>query len=69
VQKNTSEFLKSDPEVEEVLEKLGVLDQCLTTITVIDEDKILRLAAAGDISEDDLAKMYGETITWSLPQL
>ena len=69
MQRNASEHLRNEAEVEAILEDLGLLEACLTTITVLDEEKIINLHAAGDISEAHLARMYEEKVTWSLPQL
>jgi len=43
---------------ERVLKHRGVLEKAQTRITIIEEEKVEGLFADGDLTEDDIAKMY-----------
>jgi hypothetical protein len=43
---------------ESLLQRLGLLEQCQTTITVLDEDAILALNFSGDLSDEELQSIY-----------
>lgn len=59
VEKRSS--ISLDEEVaEDRLKELGLLDQCIETVEVLDEDKILALNFEDKLSDEDLALMYKE---------
>jgi hypothetical protein len=48
------------------LDGKGLLEECQTTITVLDEEKLLAAHYAGKISEKELDKLYTENESWAL---
>jgi hypothetical protein len=48
-----------------LLESKGLLAQCTSTITVVDEDAILAANYAGQISDKELADLYSESSTFA----
>lgn len=48
------------------LDGKGMLEECQTTITVLDEEKLLAAHYAGKISEKELDKLYNENESWAL---
>lgn len=64
-EKRISKSLDEDAALE-LLDTLGLRDQCLMTIQVLDEEAILALNYTGKISDEDLKAMYSETTTWAL---
>lgn len=63
-EKRVSRFLDEDA-TEEFLKKKRLYKDCTSTITVLDEEKILAAHYAGKISEEELDALYAEKITWA----
>jgi hypothetical protein len=48
-----------------ILSKKGVLEECQTTIVVLDEEKINRVYFEGKLTKGDIEKIFPQKITWS----
>lgn len=60
VERRSSISLDEDEAVKR-LEELGLLDQCVEKVELLDEDKILALNFEGVLSDEDMALMYKES--------
>ncbi len=49
----------------EVLQRLGLYDKCIRTITVLDEDAIAGLVFDGEIPDETVRSFYSDVITWA----
>ena len=55
-----------DEAAEKFLKKKKLYDQCLTTLTVLDEQKLLALFYEDKITEDELDALYGESESFAM---
>lgn len=67
-ERRVSRLLDEDAAVE-FLKGKGLLERCIKTIEVFDEDELLALAFSEEISDDDLRQLYSEKITWAFKPL
>lgn len=64
-EKRVSRFLDEEA-AEKFLKRKRLYSECTTTITVLDEEKILHAHYTGKITEDELDALYGENVVWAL---
>lgn len=50
----------------EVLERLGLTEECTRTVRVVDEDAVLAAKYEDRIAEDDIDEMFDHRIVWAL---
>ena len=63
-EKRVQRILDEDA-AEALLKKKRIYKDCTTTITVLDEEKILAAHYQGKISEEELDTLYSENVTWA----
>ena len=50
----------------EVLERLGLTDRCTTMVRAVDHDEVMAARWDGLMTDDDLAEMFDNKVTWAL---
>ena len=66
-EKRTPSPSLDETKAEKLLKRRDLLEECQTTITVLDESKILKLYHEGRLSEKDLDSIYSASDpTWAL---
>ena len=64
-QKRVSQTL--DMEVAEaLLKERGIYDECTTTVTVLDEGKVMSALYKNQLTEEDIDAMFAYKVTWAL---
>lgn len=51
---------------EEILKERGIHERCITMVPVLNEDEIMAAYYDGDITEEDIDKMFPSKVTWAL---
>lgn len=64
-QRRVSKSLDIDV-AEELLTERGIHERCITMVPMLNEDEIMAAYYNGDITEEDIDKMFPATVTWAL---
>lgn len=65
MQRKVSKPLNED-KAEAILRKVGIYDECTTTVVVLDQDAIMAAHYAGKISEDEIDAMFPPSVSYAL---
>lgn len=56
----------NEEKAEEILKAKGIYDQCTTTITVVDQEKVYAALYDGTLTEDDAEAMFPKVVSYAL---
>ena len=65
MQRKVSQPLKEE-KAEAILSKKGLLEECTTTITVLDQDAIMAARYDGRLTDDDIDAMFPKVVSYAL---
>lgn len=65
MQRKVSQPLKEE-KAEAILKAKGLLEECTTTITVLDQDAIMAARYDGRLTDDDIDSMFPKVVSYAL---